>query len=133
MRCIPPGIQQMPVHHTHHHHHHHHHLYNIDPGAGELIPPQPTHRARRSSSQEGRRAQASKLEHTTGRKNKRQVETVKYLPRGRVEDWDGAAVRRDVDKGGDNNADWSQGKSTAHVGRANHKAASTGACGARVE
>ena len=40
MRCIPPGIQQMPAHHTHHHHHHHHHLYNIDPDAGELIPPQ---------------------------------------------------------------------------------------------
>ena len=39
MRWIPPGIQQMPAHHTQHHHHHHHHLYNIDPGAGELIPP----------------------------------------------------------------------------------------------
>ena len=41
MTCIPPGIQQMPAHHTHHHHHHHHHLYNIVPGAGELVPPQP--------------------------------------------------------------------------------------------
>ena len=41
VRCIPPGIQQMPAHHTHHHHYHHHHLYNIDPGAGELLPPQP--------------------------------------------------------------------------------------------
>ena len=41
VRCIPPGIQQMLAHHTHHHHHHHHHLYNIDPDAGELIPPQP--------------------------------------------------------------------------------------------
>ena len=42
MRCIPPGIQQMPAHHTHHHHHHHnHHLYNIDPDAGELVPPKP--------------------------------------------------------------------------------------------
>ena len=40
VRCIPPGIQQMPAHHTNHHHHHHH-LYNIDPDAGELIPPQP--------------------------------------------------------------------------------------------
>ena len=41
VRCIPPGIQQMPAHHTHHHHHHHHHhLYNIDPDAGELVPPQ---------------------------------------------------------------------------------------------
>ena len=40
--CIPPGIQQMPAHHTnHHHHHHHHHLYNIAPDAGELVPPQP--------------------------------------------------------------------------------------------
>ena len=39
VRCIPPGIHQMPAHHTHHHHHHHHHLYNIDPGAGELVPP----------------------------------------------------------------------------------------------
>ena len=42
VRCIPPGIQQIPAHHTHHHHHHHHHhLYNIDPDAGELVPPQP--------------------------------------------------------------------------------------------
>ena len=42
MRCISPGIQQMPAHHTHRHHHHQHtHLYNIDPDAGNLIPPQP--------------------------------------------------------------------------------------------
>ena len=42
VRCIRPGIQQMPAHHTHHHQHrHHHHLYNIDPDAGELVPPQP--------------------------------------------------------------------------------------------
>ena len=41
MRCIPPGIQQMPAHHTHHHHHDHAHLYNITPHAGDLIPPQP--------------------------------------------------------------------------------------------
>ena len=40
VRYTPPGIQQMPAHHTHHHHGHHHHLYNIDPGAGELVPPQ---------------------------------------------------------------------------------------------
>ena len=42
VRCIPPGIQQMPAQHTHHHHQHHHHLYNIDPDASELIPPQPS-------------------------------------------------------------------------------------------
>ena len=41
VRCIPPGIQQMPAHHTPHHHLHHAHLYNIDPDAGELIPHQP--------------------------------------------------------------------------------------------
>ena len=41
VRCIPPGIQQMPAHHTPHHHHHHHHLYNIDPDAAELVPPKP--------------------------------------------------------------------------------------------
>ena len=41
VQCIPPGIQQMPAHHTHHHHHHHTHLYNIDPDAGDLVPPQP--------------------------------------------------------------------------------------------
>ena len=41
VECIPPGIKQMPAHHTHHHHHHHAHLYNIDPDAGELIPPKP--------------------------------------------------------------------------------------------
>ena len=41
VRCIPPGIQKMPAHHTHHHHPHQAHLYNINPGAGELIPPQP--------------------------------------------------------------------------------------------
>ena len=38
VRCIPPGIKRMPAHHTHSHHHH---LYNIDPDAGELIPPEP--------------------------------------------------------------------------------------------
>ena len=31
----------MRAHHTHRHHHHHAHLYNIDPDAGYLIPPQP--------------------------------------------------------------------------------------------
>ena len=41
MRCIPAGIQQMSAHHTRHNHHHHAHLYNIDPNAGDLIPPQP--------------------------------------------------------------------------------------------
>ena len=41
VRCIPPGIEQMPAHHTHHHHHHQAHLYNIDPDAGDLIPPEP--------------------------------------------------------------------------------------------
>ena len=41
VRCILPGIQQMPAHHTHHHHHHHAHLYNIDMDAGELIPSKP--------------------------------------------------------------------------------------------
>ena len=41
VRCIPPGIQQMPAHHTYHHQPHHAHLYNIDLDAGELIPPQP--------------------------------------------------------------------------------------------
>ena len=72
VRCIPPGIQQMPAHHTHHHHHHHHHhLYNIDPDAGELIPPQrrrpqhqpapPASRAEpaRMASAEGGRSAAS--------------------------------------------------------------------------
>ena len=42
VRCIPPGTQQMPAHHTHHRHHHQHHLYNIDPDAGKLVPPQPS-------------------------------------------------------------------------------------------
>ena len=28
VRCIPPGIQQMPAHHPHHHHQR---IYNIDP------------------------------------------------------------------------------------------------------
>ena len=40
VRCIPPGIQQMPAHRTHHHRHH------IDPDAGDLIflqPPRPRH------------------------------------------------------------------------------------------
>ena len=41
VRCISPGIQQMPAHHTHHHHPHHAHLYHIDPDAGELTPPHP--------------------------------------------------------------------------------------------
>ena len=41
VRCIPPGIQQMPAHHTQHHHQHQAQLYNIDPEAGDLIPPLP--------------------------------------------------------------------------------------------
>ena len=41
VRCIPPGIQQMPAHPIHYHHHHHAHLYNIDPDAGDLVLPQP--------------------------------------------------------------------------------------------
>ena len=41
VQCILPGIQRMPAHHSHDHHHHQAHLYNIDPDAGELIPPQP--------------------------------------------------------------------------------------------
>ena len=41
VRCPPPGMQQMSGHHTRHHHHHHAHLYNIDPDAGDLIPPNP--------------------------------------------------------------------------------------------
>ena len=41
MRCIPPSIQHMLAHRTHRHHYHHTHLYNIDPDAGDLIPPQP--------------------------------------------------------------------------------------------
>ena len=40
VRCFPPGIQQMPVRHTNHHHPHHARLYNIDPDAEELMPPQ---------------------------------------------------------------------------------------------
>ena len=73
VRCIPPGIQQMPAHHTyHHHHHHHHHLYNIDPDASELVPPQPprhqhqqappaprTEPARMASAEGGRGAASS--------------------------------------------------------------------------
>ena len=39
LRCIPPGIGQMPAHHAHHHRHHHAHLYIIDPDAGDLVPP----------------------------------------------------------------------------------------------
>ena len=41
VRFILPGTQQMLAHHTHHHHHHQTYLYNIDPDAGDLIPPQP--------------------------------------------------------------------------------------------
>ena len=39
VRCIPPGIQQMPAHHAHHHHHHQAHIYKMDPDAGDLYPP----------------------------------------------------------------------------------------------
>ena len=35
--CIPPGIQQMPAHHAYHHQQL---IYNIDPGMGDLIPPE---------------------------------------------------------------------------------------------
>ena len=80
-----------------------------------------------------RTVQPSKLEHKVGREDKRQEETVNYVPRGRVEDWDGEAVPRDVDEGRDQNAAEPQAKSTAHVGRANHDAESTTAFGERVE
>ena len=36
VRCIPPGIQQMPAHHAHHHHQP---IYKINPDMGDLIPP----------------------------------------------------------------------------------------------
>ena len=38
--CIPPGIQQMPAHDAHQQYHHNAHLYNMDPDAEELVPPQ---------------------------------------------------------------------------------------------
>ena len=41
VRCIPPSIQQLPAQHTHHPQPHHANLYNIDPDAGDLIPPRP--------------------------------------------------------------------------------------------
>ena len=40
VRCIPPGIQPMPAHHSHRHHHHHSHLYKVDPHAKDLMLPQ---------------------------------------------------------------------------------------------
>ena len=63
----------------------------------------------------------------------RQVETVKYEPRGRVADWEGAAVRRGVDDVADQGASAQQAKSTVHVGCANNGTAGTATCGARVE
>ena len=36
VRCIPPGIKQMPAHHAHHYQQP---IYNIDPDMGVLIPP----------------------------------------------------------------------------------------------
>ena len=41
VRCIPPGIQKMPAHHTHHHHPNHAHLYNIDVTPENSSPPNP--------------------------------------------------------------------------------------------
>ena len=41
VRCIPPGIKQMPAYHTHHHLHHHAHLYNIDRDTADLVPTHP--------------------------------------------------------------------------------------------
>ena len=38
VRCIPPGIQQMPALRAGHHHQP---IYNIDPDMGDLIPPDP--------------------------------------------------------------------------------------------
>ena len=40
LRCIPPGIQQMPAHHAHHHQPLP--IYNIHPDLGALIPPKPS-------------------------------------------------------------------------------------------
>ena len=67
LRCIPPGIQQMPAHHTHHHHHHHRHLYNIDPGAGELVPPQPPRPQHQPASPEPR-AEPARMASAGGRR-----------------------------------------------------------------
>ena len=39
MRCIPPGIMQMPAHHANHHHPLL--IYNIDPALGALVPLKP--------------------------------------------------------------------------------------------
>ena len=39
VRCIRPGIQQMPAHHVHHHHQS---LYNMNSDMGNLIPPPPS-------------------------------------------------------------------------------------------
>ena len=41
VRCIPPGIEQMPAHH--HHHHHPLPIYNIDSSFGALVPTQLPH------------------------------------------------------------------------------------------
>ena len=57
MRCIAPGIQQMPAHHTHSHHHHQTQLYNIDPNAGDLIPPQTSPTQAPAAPPRGARAQ----------------------------------------------------------------------------
>ena len=56
----PPGIQQMPAHHTHHHHHHHAHLYNIDLDAGDLIPP-PTPRPQHQPAPPALRAEPARM------------------------------------------------------------------------
>ena len=80
-----------------------------------------------------RGAQASKLEHAMEREDKRQDETAKYVLWGRVEDWGGAAVHRNVYGAGEEDAGGPQAKNAAHAGCASHGAASTTTCRARVE
>ena len=66
VRCMPPGFQQMPAHHSHHHHHHHHHhLYNIDPDACELVPPKPP-QPRRQPAPPAPRAEPARMASAEG-------------------------------------------------------------------
>ena len=75
----------------------------------------------RQDKRAAKRAQgphADKLEQDTEYVDK--DETVKYVPRERLTDWDGAAVRLDLDNVVDPKASAKQAKSTAHVRRANY-------------
>ena len=95
-----------------------------DPGAADA-------RQDEGAAKRARGSHTDKLEQVTEYEDK--DETVKYVPRGRVAHWDGAAVRLGVDDVVNSKASAPEAKSTVLVGRANPSTAESAMWAARVE